>query len=119
MISLIWILEKHKNDPDKKMDRLLVKDIGNYLYGSEELHTFDNHKDFLILLNDIANSYKHSFVNSDLSVIGLNQPCISTLYMRGKIFDETNFSFYNVSQNDLMIAFDGFFKTFQEYLDNY
>ncbi|WP_349947323.1 hypothetical protein ABFV83_02220 [Lacrimispora sp. BS-2] len=120
MISLVWVLEENKKTPGLKMDKLIVKDIGNYLNliksDTNEFKAFNDHEEFLNLLNDFANSFKHSFVDSDQSRIGLNEPCIFTLYMKGHLVDEDNYKFHGVSQNSLMDSFNSFFKTYQKHI---
>ena len=40
------------------------------------------HLEFLRLLNDISNAYKHSFVNSELMLVGRDEPGVYALELK-------------------------------------
>jgi hypothetical protein len=61
-----------------------IDNIGALLNGNHvTLQTqFGSHLDHLSLLNDISNAYKHSFINSDLNVIGRDEPVAGRTIIR-------------------------------------
>jgi hypothetical protein len=75
MISLIFILD---NDfPEKIKIDSIGRLLENKVYKNLK-YLKDRHKDSLDLLNRVANSYKHSFVNYDkaYTAIGRDEPCV-------------------------------------------
>jgi len=80
MLALIWCLsqwERTKTYPDQ----IRVDCIGAVLKqeSSDRLAPFNGHVDVLQALNDVANAFKHSFVQSDITRVGENEPCVHAL----------------------------------------
>lgn len=68
---------------------------------------FEPHMEVLATLNDVSNAYKHSFINSDHTLIGANEPCIHALGLKNNKLDE-GAKFYNVACAGLVAGFDKF-----------
>lgn len=80
LIALIWVLGEHERNgcfPDSIVVDCIAKAIRPP--HSEHLKFLSRHRELLTVLNDLANSYKHSFVDSDLTVMGREEPCFYAL----------------------------------------
>ena len=91
-------------------NKVYISSIGAYL--SKKQSAFNDFDDFLDLfqkLDDLSNSYKHSYANSDLSVIGRDEDCFVALYSKYNNFD-TNPTPYVVSINYVIDEFNKFYK---------
>jgi hypothetical protein len=60
-------------------NRLRADSIGLLLSDRTYSGPFKKFEGFLSKLNDIANAYKHSFINSDLNLIGRDEPMVVAL----------------------------------------
>ena len=60
-------------------------------------------------LDDLSNSYKHSYANSDLSLIGRDEDCFVALYSKYNDFD-TNPTPYVISMNYVIDEFNKFYS---------
>ena len=59
-------------------------------------------------LNMVSNAFKHSFVNSDFSLIGRDEPCVFALGLdRNRI--EAGVVFHNLSLSNLVSDLSGFY----------
>lgn len=68
-----------------------------------------NHSQVLAVLNDIANAFKHSFVQSDMSFIGRDEPYVLALGLhRNKLASGTKFN--SVPLKWLVEEFSAFYK---------
>jgi hypothetical protein len=68
---------------------------------------FQGHEDFLRTLNDIHNAHKHSFINSDSTVGGRDEPTVNAL-SRHRNRDDSPVQFHSVSLRQLCMHFEGF-----------
>lgn len=86
IVSTCCLIEKYKATQIAPR-KVPITDIGMYLCdGQNESHLFDDYKKYLQVVNDHANSYKHSFTNSYVNVIGQDEPCCFSSYTkRGKM----------------------------------
>ena len=68
------------------------------------------HLSFLSLLNEVSNAYKHSFVNSDLNLIGRDEPGVYALALRNNNLEENEPRLHNIRFAELVTRFDSFFQ---------
>lgn len=112
LISLVWCLSEWeiKNEWPKKIGKDC---IGVALNGSRDdsavNKVFSPHYELLKTLNNVSNAFKHSFINTDHTLIGKNEPCIHAL---GLERNELAFKpkFYNVSISQLVNDFDKMYQ---------
>lgn len=70
---------------------------------------FQPHEVFLSTLNEVANAFKHSFINTDMTLMGSECPVVFALGLKyNKLSNEPKF--YSVSFADMVIAFSAFYK---------
>jgi hypothetical protein len=94
-----------------------VDSIGELLNGSHSvLQTqFVSHLDYLRLLNDISNAYKHSFINSDLNVMGRDEPVLFALTLqRNDLSKKEALVWFGLGE--VVLSFNAFFQTAKGYL---
>ena len=121
MIALLYILEQREilGDYPQVID---VDNIGVYLEFSknddnESVIFFNDYRDFLKLINDITNTYKHSFLNDHVLFLRqINEPTVfalktATSRKRNK-FDIPNHKFIAVPLEKII---DGFNEMFVKY----
>jgi hypothetical protein len=77
---------------------------------SDELRQlFAPHVAFLTTLNEISNAYKHSFINTDMTVMGTEEPGVYALVLkRNKLSESPNF--YSVHFGEMVETFSTFYK---------
>lgn len=93
---------------------LKIKSVGEYFNDSR--HFFKSDEEFLHLINDLDNSYKHSFSNNmDPGRIGLYDNCIVNYYSKdgNDIFHPKIFS---VRLDDLIGGFNAFFDNVENFI---
>lgn len=91
-------------------NKVYISSIGAYLSKKQsDFNDFDDFLDLFQKLDDLSNSYKHSYANSDLSVIGRDEDCFVALYSKYNNFD-TNPTPYVVSINYVIDEFNKFYK---------
>jgi hypothetical protein len=102
LVSLIWCLSEYEKN-SKYPERLTIDCVGAVLKQDKQarLSIYEPHADFMQLLNDIANAFKHSFINSDLNVIGADEPRIHALALKRNRLGRSP-KFYDVSLSDLV-----------------
>ena len=119
IISLIWCLsecEKSKEYPD----RITIDCIGSALsQDSKERHEiFTNHEGILVKLNDISNAHKHSFIQSDINLIGRDEPVVYALALTRNRLDRQA-QFHSVSLSSIATAYTEFFRESLEWMRGY
>lgn len=71
--------------------------------------------EFLDTLNNVSNAYKHSFINTQLSLVGADEPVVYALGLkRNKLAN--NPSFYQVTLASLIRGFNVFFQSITQEL---
>jgi hypothetical protein len=116
MIALIWCLsewEKKGTYPQQ----IEVDCIGAVLKkpNDRKLKAWRDHVQVLKALNEIANAFKHSFVYSDITLIGRDEPCVHALGLDyNKLASGTKF--HNVSLVWLVKEFNAFYKEGMDWL---
>jgi hypothetical protein len=109
LISLIyWIyfFKTNKAEPQK----INIDCIGKLLNDKGEIkRILNNHIDFLTKLNDISNSYKHSFINRETNhLIGVEEPTVVGLQIKNN--DATNSPiFHNYYLKEIVASYVNFF----------
>ena len=119
LISLISCLSKYEKEgvyPSKiKVDRL-----GAVVAQSEEARheAFAEHVEVMELLNDISNAFKHSFINSDHTVIGADEPRVHAL---GLAYNKRAAApkFYDISLASLVEKYNDFYQSCVSWLSSY
>ena len=111
IISLISCLSDWKTEGDYP-EMILVDCIGLLLddkNASKRLPLYDSHLEMLRLLNEISNAYKHSFVQTDIDVMGNTEPFVCALAMKyNKI--KSGVQFFNVPLSSMVGRFTQFYK---------
>lgn len=67
------------------------------------------HCDFLRLLNEISNAYKHSFINSDAMLVGRDEPGVYALSLQRNDLDKAT-RLHSIRVAELVVRFDAFFQ---------
>lgn len=112
MISIVWTQNQFENE--KYVSKVEIDSIGRYLNQKKvELDCFDECTDFLKIINDISNSYKHSVYQTVQTLISQEEP---TFYVFAYKFNDVNNGEkeYLYKQSDLL---EGFEKMLLIYLD--
>lgn len=74
---------------------------------------FLHHESYLFTLNEVANAFKHSFINTDVTVMGSEYPVVFALALdRNKLSNTPQF--YSVSFADLVESFSKLYKPTME-----
>ncbi len=73
------------------------------------------HATFLSTINDIANAYKHSFINSEINRIGAEEPVVFALGLKRNSLANVP-TFYTVSLRDVIEQFNMFYLSSVEEL---
>jgi hypothetical protein len=93
-----------------------VDEIGDLMKAQREssvgavqvISIFEPHLPALATLNDIANAFKHSFINSDHTLMATEEPCIHALHLKHNRLPSGP-QFYNVRLADSVLRFDRFY----------
>ena len=113
MMTFLYIEPKivHKIDIDS---------IADYLYKNDgHAHMFAEHEDFLKLINNLDNSYKHSFSDvANPGRIGKNDNCIVNFYSENNK-DIFNPNYFSVRLDDVISEFNSFFDSVELYIKEY
>lgn len=110
MISLIWCLSEWRTKGVYPKE-IKIDCIGALLKQSPEQHLkpYNQHINMLTVLNEVANAFKHSFVQSDINVIGRDEPCVNALSLNYNKL-ESGTKFHSVSLVWLAKEFTAFYK---------
>lgn len=115
MISLLWVIRKFQETKQQIMN-VEVDCIGDYIHGNiESIPCLKNYKDVLNTINEIANAYKHSYIQNLQLVLGRDEPCFCAKTHKRNNF-RNNQDFYVVSQNYIMEELEKLFNTFDKEL---
>lgn len=115
LISTVYII--HGNNKPDKFQIDSIGDLFNIIDKNENL--FIEHMDFLHIINDLDNSYKHSFSNVLSPILlGQNDNCFCNLYSKyGKNVYSPNVLSYKV--DDVVTMFNDFLETFKLIVKEY
>lgn len=122
LISLCYLLYEHTRSGSYPT-HLKVDSIGGLLnmlrHESHEdvefCQIFFEFEDWLNTINNVTNAYKHSFINSDINVIGRNEPCVPVLSLPKNNLNKHEVSFYCLSLAELIDGFNRFYKVTTTY----
>jgi hypothetical protein len=94
--------------------------IGTLLGGGHPaLQThYSIHLPHLRSLNDISNAYKHSFINSDLNIMGRDEPVLYALILQRNDLRKKP-SFTGIAVGQIARDFDAFFQAARSYLETW
>jgi hypothetical protein len=109
IIAMIWCLSE-KGASGKYPERIRVDCVGAVLAQAHDqrLVPFAKHQILFQQLNDLANAFKHSFVNTDLTVIGRDEPSVYALSLdRNRL--SAGVEFHSISLAALVAAFNAFY----------
>jgi hypothetical protein len=79
------------------------------------LAQYSPHVSHLRSLNDISNAYKHSFINSDLNIMGRDEPVLYALTLQRNDLSKKQ-SFVGIALGNTIRDFDDFFQTARCYV---
>ncbi len=119
LVSLISCLSEYEKN-SKYPEKMKIDCIGAVLNRKDEDqdHIYGNHLDFMQLLNEIANAYKHSFVNSELTLVGIEEPRINALALKYNNLSSSP-TFHDVSFSELIVRYNGFYEDCVAWLNQF
>jgi hypothetical protein len=109
LISLGYVIDRWK-ESGSWPDEIKVDSIAGLKNQppQELLDLFAPHMNFLDELNKVANAFKHSFINTDMNVVGAEYPMVFDLTQkRNKLSDVVNS--YSVSFEDIVRNFSALY----------
>jgi hypothetical protein len=110
LISLAYVIDEWKRT--RSWPRAVQVDSIAGLSGitSREIQElFAPHASLLSTLNEVANAFKHSFINTDMAVVGAEYPVVFALALRRNKLSEQPV-FYSVSFQQMIEAFSSFYN---------
>jgi hypothetical protein len=119
LISLayfIYCFQKEKDFPKRIEINSIGGLIGNNPPDNKDFREiFSKFNDWLKVFNNVTNAYKHSFINSDQTVIGQNEPCVPALNLhRNDLINGEKF--YNLSLAEVVQNFNNFYEVAMAYI---
>ena len=114
--ALIWCLSEWEAK-GAYPQRIKVDSIGDVLGqpSDQQLEPCKDHVQVLKALNEISNAFKHSFVQSDMTLIGRDEPLIHALGLdHNKLAAGT--TFHTVSLAWLVKEFNAFYQAGMDWL---
>jgi len=119
LVSLIWCLSKYE-ETNNYPTKIKIDCLGAVLSQKTEnrLEVFEPHTEIMIILNEIANAFKHSFINSDLTLLGEDAPCIHALALNYNKL-ASNPIFHNVPLETVVDKYNDFFICSNSWLKEY
>jgi hypothetical protein len=116
LISMQYILHVQEQT-GQFPNKIEVDCIGllNHENAQDFKQNFLVHLKFLNTLNEVSNAYKHSFINSELSLIGAEEPYVFALALKQNDLGKQPM-FHEVPFAALVVEFDNFFQSSVEQL---
>lgn len=118
LISLIWLLSRFEIDKvyPKKIE---IDCLGAVINNKQNCHeAFSEHIEIMVILNDISNAFKHSFINSDHTLLGAEEPRVHALGLKyNKLNSEP--AFYDYSLLQLVKEYNAFYNSCVKWLSSY
>jgi len=119
LVSLIWCLTSHKKNGSFPT-KIKIDCIGAVVAQNENGRhpAFSDHVELMSVLNDVSNAFKHSFINSDHTVIGADEPRVHAL---GLAYNKqsSNKEFYDVSLVSMIEKYNMFYRSCVSWLESY
>jgi len=110
LISLAYVIDEWNRTGKWPVSVKIDSIAGLKESHSEELRQlFSPHDAFLTTLNEIANAFKHSFINTDMTVIGSEYPVVFALALKRNKLSERP-QFYSVNFAEMVETFSGLYK---------
>ncbi|NTW26874.1 MAG: hypothetical protein HGA36_00960 [Candidatus Moranbacteria bacterium] len=113
LISLIWCLSRWESGNGVWPVKIVTDSIGGALNPKMDdlaiLEVFKKHESILLTLNEISNAFKHSFINTDHSLLGKVEPCVHALGLKKNAL-ASDTEFYNVAMFQLVTDFDKMYQ---------
>lgn len=119
LVSLIWCLSKYE-ETKQYPQKIDIDCLGAVLSQKkvDRLEVFEPHIEIMTELNNIANAFKHSFINSDHSLIGGDEPRIHALALNyNKLISDP--VFYDVALRTIVEKYNDFFIGCNSWLRGY
>lgn len=110
LISLAYAISEWKNNKQWP-NAIKVDSIAGLKHDAprEVKELFAPYESFLFTLNEVANAFKHSFINTDMTVVGSEYPVVFALALdRNKLSNKPRF--YSVSFSDIVQEFSRLYK---------
>ena len=102
-ISMTWMLTQ-----DLPISKVKIDSIGKYL-DDPTFTVYDEFEEFLRLLNNISNTFKHSVVNDMTMVVGRDEPCVYAFdASNNKHLDSPQMQ--GITLRELVDKFNAFYK---------
>ncbi len=119
LIGLVYLLKFYDNN-NCYPNIIKINDIGTLKKNFDQLPLFNKYSDFLDTMNNISNAFKHSFINSDVSlIIGQLEPCITALHLPSNNLSK-DLKFYNISlKNQLVAPFNELYSDITKWLNTF
>jgi hypothetical protein len=108
LISLISVLNERESS-GKYPRKIKYDSIGRVLEMNNPPSYLSKHIHFLGILNEISNAYKHSFVNSDMGLIGREEPFLFALSLKQNNLSN-NPNFTSLPIREVITHFDAFYQ---------
>lgn len=105
LIGTLWLVDNKVTEATWPI-RIKVDDVGGLLAKDNALA--NEHRWILTILNEIANAHKHSFVYSDINILGRDQPCAMALTLKRNDLAKAS-DLYVVALDEIVRAFNSFF----------
>jgi hypothetical protein len=110
LISLAYVIDEWNRTEKWPMSVRIDSIAGLKESPSEELRQlFAPHDAFLTTLNEISNAFKHSFINTDMTVVGSEYPVVFALALKRNKLSESP-QFYTVNFAEMVEAFSMLYK---------
>ena len=110
LISLAYVIGEWKSN-GVWPDTIKVDSIAGLKHSppQEVKDLFAPHASYLFILNEVANAFKHSFINTDMTVAGAEYPVVFALALdRNRL--SSKLRFYSVSFADIVQEFSKLYK---------
>jgi hypothetical protein len=120
LISLIWCLSEHEKT-GAYPETIKVDCLGDVLKTAEKkkpIVLYQPHLNFIEILNEVANAFKHSFINSDINLFGAQEPCVHALGLKDNRLSAGE-KFHNVALAALVRDYSAFYQTCLQWLRDY
>lgn len=108
LIALVHILSERQRT-GAYPERINPDGIGSLLALENIPLWVQPHCDFLHLLNEISNAYKHSFINSDAMLVGRDEPGVYALALKRNDLEKAT-TLHGIRVAELVVSFDAYFQ---------
>ncbi|MGP9807742.1 hypothetical protein ACT3TQ_07320 [Halomonas sp. AOP12-C2-37] len=119
LISLIWCLSKYEEDGEYPR-KIKINCLASVIHQNDDARheAFKDHIGLMTKLNDISNAFKHSFINSNHTLWGSDEPCIHALALG---YDNLNKEpvFHNVTLSSVVEKYNAFYRSCNNWLKQY